>query len=168
MTEGSVLYSMAQRWSDEHKNQSLKETPRTRGNKECPIKGPFIFIGWGVGGRWDLKGSSCRIWWLPLVFGRLFALGSESNDDGDGDGDGDGDSNENGKKAIGLDKKNNNFICTSCLFVHFFTVTVQLWPKMTWTFLISRFMEDGNTWQRFSLSFSELRNSPLEFNANFG
>ena len=29
---------------------------------------------------------------------------SLSNDDGDGDGDG----NENGKKAIGLDKQNNN------------------------------------------------------------
>ena len=41
---------MEQRWSDENKNQSLKEIPRTRGNKECPIKGPFIFMGWGVGG----------------------------------------------------------------------------------------------------------------------
>ena len=38
--------------------------------------------------------------------------------------------------------------------------------QMTWTFLISRFIEDGNTWQPFSLSFCELSYSPLEFNAN--
>ena len=33
------------------------------------------------------------------------------NDDGDG--------NENGKKAIGLDKQNNNFARASCFFGHF-------------------------------------------------
>ena len=45
-------------------------------------------------------------------------LGSLSNDDGD--------VNENGKKAIGLDKENNNFARASPFFVHFFAVTVRL------------------------------------------
>ena len=45
-------------------------------------------------------------------------LGSLSNDDGD--------VNENGKKAIGLDKQNNNFARASRFFVHFFAVTVRL------------------------------------------
>ena len=45
-------------------------------------------------------------------------LGSLSNDDGDG--------NENGKKAIGLDKQNNNFARVSCFFVHFVTVAARL------------------------------------------
>ena len=43
---------------------------------------------------------------------------SLSNDDDDG--------NENGKKAIGLDKQNNNFARTSRLFVHFFAVVALL------------------------------------------
>ena len=33
--------------------------------------------------------------------------------------------NENGKKAIGLDKQNNNFTHASRFFVHFFTVTAR-------------------------------------------
>ena len=41
--------------------------------------------------------------------------GSLSKDDGDG--------NENGKKAIGLDKQNNNFARASRFFVRFFAVT---------------------------------------------
>ena len=45
-------------------------------------------------------------------------LGSLRNDDADG--------NENGKKAIGLDKQNNNFARASRFFVHFFAVTVRL------------------------------------------
>ena len=45
-------------------------------------------------------------------------LGSLSNDDGDG--------NENGKKAIGLDKQNNNFARASRFFVHFSAVVVRL------------------------------------------
>ena len=44
--------------------------------------------------------------------------GSLSKDDGDG--------NENGKKAIGLDKQNNNFARVSCFFVHFVTVAARL------------------------------------------
>ena len=38
----------------------------------------------------------------------------------------DGDSNENGKKAIGLDKQNNNFARASQFFVHFSTVVARL------------------------------------------
>ena len=45
-------------------------------------------------------------------------LGSLRNDDVDG--------NENGKKAIGLDKQNNNFTRASPFFVHFFAVSARL------------------------------------------
>ena len=44
-------------------------------------------------------------------------LGSLSNDDGDG--------NENGKKAKGLDKENNNFARASRFFVHFLAVVAR-------------------------------------------
>ena len=44
--------------------------------------------------------------------------GSLSNDDGDG--------NENGKKAIGLDRQNNNFARASRVFLHFFAVAARL------------------------------------------
>ena len=60
-------------------------------------------------------------------------LGSLNNDDGDG--------NKNGKKAIGLDWQNNNFTCASFFLVHIFAVTAPT----TCNFLVSRFMEDGNT-----------------------
>ena len=40
--------------------------------------------------------------------------------------DGDGDSNENGKKAVGLNKQNNNFACASRFFVHFSAVFARL------------------------------------------
>ena len=43
------------------------------------------------------------------------SLGSLSNDDGDG--------NENGKRAIGVDWKNDNFARAARFFVHFFAVT---------------------------------------------
>ena len=43
---------------------------------------------------------------------------SLSNDDGDG--------NENGKKAIGLDKQNNNFARASRFFVYFLAVVARL------------------------------------------
>ena len=46
-------------------------------------------------------------------------IGSLRNDDDDG--------NENGKKkAVGLDKQNNNFARTSCFFVHFSAVVARL------------------------------------------
>ena len=38
----------------------------------------------------------------------------------------DGDGNENGKKAIGLDKENNNFARASRFFAHFFAVVAPL------------------------------------------
>ena len=38
----------------------------------------------------------------------------------------DGDGNENGKKAIGLDKQNNNFARASRFFVHFLAVIARL------------------------------------------
>ena len=47
-------------------------------------------------------------------------LGSSSNDDGDGDG------NENGKKAIELDRQNNNIARASWFFVHFLAVVARL------------------------------------------
>ena len=72
-------------------------------------------------------------------------IGSLSNDDGDG--------NENGKKSsrFQLGKK-NNFARASRFFVHFFAV-------------ISPLVEDMNTRQRPSFSFSDLWCSPLEFNS---
>ena len=37
-----------------------------------------------------------------------------------------GDGNENGKKATGLDRQNNNFARASRFFVHFFAVVARL------------------------------------------
>ena len=45
-------------------------------------------------------------------------LGSLRNEDGD--------SNENGKKAVGLDKENNNFARAARFFVHFSAVVARL------------------------------------------
>ena len=73
----------------------------------------------------------------------LLTLGSLSNNDGDG--------NENVKNEIGSDcGQNNNFARASRSFVHFFAV-------------FARFVEDRNTKQQFSFSFSELWYNPLEF-----
>ena len=47
----------------------------------------------------------------------LVIIGSLRNDDGDG--------NESGKKAIGLDKLNNNFARASRFFVHFSAVVAR-------------------------------------------
>ena len=88
-----------------------------------------------------------------IVGQRRWALERLRNDDGD--------SNENGKKAIGLDKQNNNFARASRFFVHFSAVDARL----TWNCPISRFVEDGNRGQQFSFSFPELWCSPLEFNS---
>ena len=49
-------------------------------------------------------------------------LGSLSNNDGDG--------NKNGKKAIGLDWRNNNFARASRFFVHFLALLLDLDVKM--------------------------------------
>lgn len=52
-----------------------------------------------------------------------WAFGNLSHGDSDGDGDCDGD--ENGKKATGLDKQNNDIARVSRFFVHFISVTVR-------------------------------------------
>ena len=57
-------------------------------------------------------------------------------------------------------------LCT-CITVSGLVRCTLLWrhcTTTTWNFLISRFMEDVNTSQRFSSCFCELRYSPLEFN----
>ena len=77
--------------------------------------------------------------------------GSLSNDNGDG------------KKAMCIDWKNNNFASGSCIFLHFLAIICC--TTMTWTLLISRFVEDGNTTQQLCFSFPELSYSPLEFNS---
>ena len=86
---------------------------------------------------------------LPIGFIPLDTM-ELRNDDGDG--------NDNDKKAIGLDKPNNNFARASRFFVHFSTVVAR-------NCLISRFVEDGNKRQKLSFSFPELWCSPLEFNS---
>ena len=50
--------------------------------------------------------------WVPPL------LGSLSNNDGD--------VNENGKKAIGLDWQNYNFVHASHFFINFYAVTARL------------------------------------------
>ena len=52
-------------------------------------------------------------------------MGNLSNDGGD--------SNKNGKKAIGLDKQNNNYACTS----PFFVFLGSRFTTATWNLLIS-------------------------------
>ena len=54
----------------------------------------------------------------PWLHCHVTLIGSLNNDDGD--------VNENGKKAIDLDKKNNNSARASRFFVHFFDVTARL------------------------------------------
>ena len=49
----------------------------------------------------------------------LVTIESLSNDNGDG--------SENGKKAVGLDRQNNNFARASRFLVHFFAVTTRLY-----------------------------------------
>ena len=83
-------------------------------------------------------------------------LRSLSNDDNDG--------NENGKKVTGLDKQNNNFApAINAFFV--FNVSMLSLLDCEEKFLIPRFMEDVNTRKRFSFSFCELTDNPLEFNS---
>ena len=104
--------------------------------------------------------SCClKLWHGPLGESLSDTIESLSNDDGD--------VNENGKKAISWDRQNNNFARAS--HVHHSLVLCRLLCRhcttTTWNFLISRFMEDVNTSQRFSSCFCELRYSPLEFNS---
>ena len=70
--------------------------------------------------------------------------------------------NENGKKKNRFIKQNNNFARAA----HFFLYISCHYPtNTTWKCLISRFMLEVKTRQRFSFSFCELRNSPWEFNS---
>lgn len=54
----------------------------------------------------------------------------------------------NGKKAIGLDWKKNNFACASGFFVNFSAINEKV-PNFT-------FVEDGDTRQQLPISFLEL------------
>ena len=64
-------------------------------------------------------------------------------------------SNEKDKKAMCLDwKKATTTLHVHHAFLHFFVVTAHLRRKTY-----------GDTWQRFSFSFCELRYGPLEFNS---
>ena len=66
------------------------------------------------------------------------------------------------QKAIGLDWQNIIFECASRFF---WTFLCRHCTTTTWNYLISRFVEDTNTNQRLSFSFSELWYSPLKFNS---
>ena len=79
-------------------------------------------------------------------------LGSLRNDYDDG--------NENGKKAIGLDKQNNNFAITL-----FCTLLCRRCTSTTLNCLISRFFEDRTKRKQLSFSFPGLWCSPLESNS---
>ena len=73
------------------------------------------------------------------------SLGSLSNDEGDG--------NKSVTKATGLDWQNNNCARATRVFVPFFSL-----PSLhdyDVKLPISRFLEEGNTGQRLSISFRE-------------
>ena len=75
---------------------------------------------------------------------QTFRLGSFiSNDHGDGD--------ENDKKPIGLDWQNNNFTGASRFYVHLLAFVARLQRERQC--LISRFVEDGNTNNKFLFLF---------------
>ena len=63
-------------------------------------------------------------------------------------------SNDDGKKAIGVDWQNNNFIYT-CITL-FCTFLCRPCTTTTWKCLISRFNEDVKRRHQFSFSFPEL------------
>ena len=96
-----------------------------------------------------------RLFLNTLSFG---ILGSLRNDYGDG--------NENDKKAIGLIRKTTTLHvhCAFCTFsfqsLHDYDVKLPNFSER-----ISRFMENENTGQRFSVSSSKLRHRPIELNS---
>ena len=65
------------------------------------------------------------------------------------------------KKTLGLDWQSNNFTDASWLFC---TFLCRCCTTTTWNRLVSRFIEDVNTRQQFSFSFSDLRYSPFRIN----
>ena len=68
-------------------------------------------------------------------------------------GNDDGDGNENGKKAICLDKQNDNFARASRFFVNFSAVVARLQRETASFHVLSR---TGTKRQQFSFSFPEL------------
>ena len=80
---------------------------------------------------------------------QILLLGSLSNNDG----------NENGKYALVFDWQNNNFARASRFFC---TFICRHWTTTRWNFLITRFMRDVKTREKFSVSFSNLRYSISE------
>ena len=92
---------------------------------------------------------------------RVILKRSWSNDDGDGEGD----RNENGKKAIALDKQDNNSARASCIFF-FGTFLWRHCTTTTWKCLISRYVVDVNTTQRLFLLFHNFDTNILEFNSH--
>ena len=79
----------------------------------------------------------------------ILLLGSLSNNDG----------NENGKYALVFDWQNNNFARASRFFC---TFICRHWTTTRWNFLITHFMRDVKTREKFSVSFSNLRYSISE------
>ena len=59
----------------------------------------------------------------------------------------------NGKKAVGLDKQNNNFARASRFFVHFPAVVARLQRETAQVHVLSK---TGTKDHNFPLSFSEL------------
>ena len=88
------------------------------------------------------------------VVRRRGVIGSSSNDDGDG--------NEKGKK-INRFRLAKQQLCT-CITL-FCTFPCRHCTTTTWNCLISRFVEDANTRQRFSFCFSWTSLSPLKWNS---
>ena len=146
--EKSLLY-WPSTWPPCHvvANQEFRDTTTTFPAKWCLRNGRRNSIL--VTCHYPGQGSASD--WPPLPIGSL------SNGDGDGDG------KENGEKAIGLDRQNNKPACVSRFLVlsNLPSIVARL-PRETST--VSSFtMEDVNARQRFSLSFSELRYSSLEW-----
>ena len=128
-------------------------------NVSCETRGSDVNLRFGIRGTCtrmlDENSNSRSQWFLSL---RSVASGLEkplrrlSKDDGD--------DNENGKKATPLDRQCNNLARES----RFCTFLYRRCSTTTWNFLISRFIEDVDTRQRFSFSFCWLRDRFLEFN----
>ena len=69
--------------------------------------------------------------------------------------------NNNSKKAIGIHRLARQQVC---MYITLFcTFLCSHWTTTMWNFLISHFVEDANTRQWLSFSFSKRWYSPLEF-----
>ena len=138
-----VAYKTLKHWKTEIKRSSKKVVavadkrwPFTRGPNFKALSGEILMFllgghTWTLGRIFSLDSRVieismqqllCRIDILqtrvPLKFcTRCLLKGSLRNDDGDG--------KENGKKAIGLDKQNNNSARASRFFVHFSAVVAR-------------------------------------------